>query len=150
MSLKEQLFNDLKTAMKEKDTVRKEVIQIVRAGVLQIEKDQKIDNLDDDSVLTVISKEIKKINDVMPDFEKAQRQDLIDEANKKIELLKAYLPEQLSEAEIEEIVAETIKNVGAVSVRDMGKVMGSVTAKTKGKADNRLVSDVVKKMLQNL
>lgn len=150
MSLKEQLFNDLKTAMKEKDTVRKEVIQIVRAGVLQIEKDQKIDNLDDDSVLTVISKEIKKINDVMPDFEKAQRQDLVDEANKKIELLKAYLPEQLSEAEIEEIVAETIKNVGAVSVRDMGKVMGSVTAKTKGKADNRLVSDVVKKMLQNL
>ncbi len=150
MSLKEQLFNDLKTAMKEKDTIRKEVIQIVRAGVLQIEKDKKIDNLDDDSVLSVISKEIKKINDVMPDFEKAQRQDLIDEANKKIELLKAYLPEQLSEAEIEEIVAETIKSVGAVSVRDMGKVMGAVTAKTKGKADNKLVSDVVKKMLQNL
>lgn len=150
MSLKEQLFNDLKTAMKEKDTIRKEVIQIVRAGVLQIEKDNKIDNLDDDSVLSVISKEIKKINDVMPDFEKAQRQDLVDEANKKIELLKAYLPEQLSEAEIEEIVAETIKNVGAVSVRDMGKVMGSVTAKTKGKADNKLVSNVVKKMLQNL
>ncbi|MDO5387984.1 MAG: GatB/YqeY domain-containing protein [Clostridia bacterium] len=150
MSLKERLFDDLKTAMKEKDTVRKEVIQIVRAGVLQIEKDEKIDNLDDDSVLTVISKEIKKINDVMPDFEKAQRQDLIDEANKKIELLKAYLPEQLSEAEIEEIVSETIKNVGAQSVRDMGKVMGAVTAKTKGKADNKLVSNVVKKMLQNL
>ena len=132
MSLKEQLFNDLKTAMKEKDTVRKEVIQIVRAGILQIEKDEKIDNLDDDSVLTVISKEIKKINDVLPDFEKAQRQDLIDEANKKIELLKAYLPEQLSEAEIEEIVSETIKSVGAKSVRDMGKVMGAVTARTKG------------------
>lgn len=150
MSLKEQLFNDLKTAMKEKDTVRKEVIQIVRAGILQIEKDEKIDNLDDDSVLTVISKEIKKINDVLPDFEKAQRQDLIDEANKKIELLKAYLPEQLSEAEIEEIVSETIKSVGAKSVRDMGKVMGAVTAKTKGRADNKIVSDVVKKMLQQL
>ena len=150
MSLKEQLFNDLKTAMKEKDTVRKEVIQIVRAGILQIEKDEKIDNLDDDSVLTVISKEIKKINDVMPDFEKAQRQDLIDEADKKIELLKAYLPEQLSEAEIEEIVRETIKDVDAKSMRDMGKVMGVVTAKTKGKADNKIVSDVVKRMLQNL
>ncbi len=150
MSLKEQLFNDLKTAMKEKDTVRKEVIQIVRAGILQIEKDEKIDNLDDDSVLTVISKEIKKINDVLPDFEKAQRQDLIDEANKKIELLKAYLPEQLSEAEIQEIVSETIKSVDAKSVRDMGKVMGAVTAKTKGKADNKIVSDVVKKMLQQL
>ena len=150
MSLKEQLFNDLKTAMKEKDTVRKEVIQIVRAGILQIEKDEKIDNLDDDSVLTVISKEIKKINDVLPDFEKAQRQDLIDEANKKIELLKAYLPEQLSEAEIEEIVSETIKSVGAKSVRDMGKVMGAVTARTKGRAANKIVSDVVKKMLQQL
>lgn len=150
MSLKEQLFNDLKTAMKEKDTVRKEIIQIVRAGVLQIEKDQKIESLDDDSVLTVISKEIKKINDVMPDFQKAQRQDLIDEANKKIELLKAYLPEQLSEAEIEEIVAETIKETGASSIRDMGKVMGAVTAKTKGKADNKVVSSVVKKLLQNL
>lgn len=150
MSLKEQLFNDLKTAMKEKDTLKKEVIQIVRAGVLQIEKDNKIDNLDDDSVLAVISKEIKKINDVMPDFEKAQRQDLIDEATKKIELLKAYLPEQLSEAEIEEIVAATIKEVGAQSVRDMGKVMGAVSAKTKGKADNKLVSNVVKKLLQNL
>lgn len=150
MSLKEQLFNDLKTAMKEKDTLKKEVIQIVRAGVLQIEKDNKIDNLDDDSVLSVISKEIKKINDVMPDFEKAGRQDLIDEANKKIELLKAYLPEQLSEAEIEEIVAETIKEVDAQSIRDMGKVMGSVTAKTKGKADNKLVSTIVKKLLNNL
>lgn len=150
MSLKEQLFNDLKTAMKEKDTLKKEVIQIVRAGVLQIEKDNKIDNLDDDSVLSVISKEIKKINDVMPDFEKAGRQDLIDEANKKIELLKAYLPEQLSEAEIEEIVAENIKEVGAQSIRDMGKVMGSVTAKTKGKADNKLVSTIVKKLLNNL
>ena len=150
MSLKEQLFNDLKTAMKEKDTLKKEVIQIVRAGVLQIEKDNKIDNLDDDSVLSVISKEIKKINDVMPDFEKAGRQDLIDEANKKIELLKAYLPEQLSEAEIEEIVAETIKEVCAQSIRDMGKVMGSVTAKTKGKADNKLVSTIVKKLLNNL
>ena len=150
MSLKEQLFNDLKTAMKEKDTLKKEVIQIVRAGVLQIEKDNKIDNLDDDSVLSVISKEIKKINDVMPDFEKSGRQDLIDEANMKSELLKAYLPEQLSEAEIEEIVAETIKEVGAQSIRDMGKVMGSVTAKTKGKADNKLVSTIVKKLLNNL
>ena len=150
MSLKERLFDDLKVAMKNEDSLKKEVIQIVRAGVLQIEKDQKIDNLDDDSVLTVISKEIKKINDVLPDFEKAQRQDLVDEARQKIELLKAYLPEQLSEDEIQEIVAEAIKSVNAVSMKDMGKVMGVVSAKTKGKADNKLVSDVVKKMLQSL
>ena len=150
MSLKEQLFNDLKTAMKEKDTVRKEVIQIIRAGILQIEKDEKIDNLDDDRVLTVITKEIKKINDVMPDFEKAERLDLIDEANKKVELLKAYLPEQLSEAEVEEIVGEAIKSTQAKSMKDMGKVMGAVTAKTKGRADNKIVSGIVRKMLQQL
>ncbi len=150
MSLKEQLFNDLKTAMKEKDTVKKEVIQIVRAGILQIEKDQKIDNLDDDSVLTVITKEIKKINDVLPDFIKGGRQDLVDVANKKIELLKAYLPEQMSEDEIKAIVDDAIKSVGAVSMKDMGKVMGAVSSKTKGRADNKLVSDIVKNALKQL
>lgn len=150
MSLKEQLFNDLKQAMKDKDTVKKEIIQIVRAGVLQIEKDNKIDNLDDDGVLGVISKEIKKLNDVMPDFEKAGRQDMIDMANKKIELLKAYLPEQLSEDSIKEIVSNAIESTGALSVRDMGKVMGFVTAKTKGRADNKIVSAVVRKMLMEL
>ncbi len=150
MSLKEQLFNDLKHAMKNKDTVKKEIVQIVRAGVLQIEKDQKIENLDDDSVLTVISKEIKKINDVLPDFKRAERQDLVDIAKKKIELLKAYLPEQMSEDEIKAIVDDTIKGVGAVSMKDMGKVMGAVSAKTKGKADNKLVSDIVKNALKQL
>lgn len=150
MSLKEQLFNDLKQAMKNKDTVKKEIVQIVRAGVLQIEKDNKIDNLDDDGVLAVISKEIKKINDVMPDFIKGGRQDLVDVANKKIELLKAYLPEQMSEDEIKAIVDDAIKSVGAVSMKDMGKVMGTVSAKTKGRADNKLVSDIVKNALKQL
>ncbi len=150
MLLKEQLFNDLKQAMKEKDTVKKEIVQIVRAGVLQIEKDNHIDNLDDEGVLGVITKEIKKLNDVMPDFEKAERQDLIDVANKKLELLKAYLPEQLSEESIIEIVNEAINKTGASSVRDMGKVMGAVSAKTKGRADNKLVSEIVRKTLMQL
>lgn len=150
MSLKETLFNDLKLAMKEKDTVKKEVVQIVRAGVLQIEKDTKVDNLDDAGVLSVISKEIKKLNDVLPDFIKAGRQDLIDTANKKIELLKAYLPEQMSEDEIKAVVDEVVKSVGAVSMKDMGKVMGAVSAKTKGRADNKLVSDIVKDTLKKL
>ncbi|MGN1318016.1 MAG: GatB/YqeY domain-containing protein [Lachnospirales bacterium] len=150
MSLKEQLFNDLKLAMKEKDVVKKEVIQIVRAGVLQIEKDTKVDNLDDAGVLSVISKEIKKLKDVLPDFVKADRQDLIDTANKKIELLNAYLPEQMSEDEIRAVVCDVIKSVGAVSMKDMGKVMGAVSGKTKGRADNKLVSDIVKDTLKKL
>ncbi len=150
MSLKEQLFNDLKLAMKEKDNVKKEVVQIVRAGVLQIEKDTKTDNLNDEGVLSVISKEIKKLKDVLPDFIKADRQDLVDTANKKIELLKAYLPEQMSEDEIKAVVDEVIKSVGAISMKDMGKVMGAVSSKTKGRADNKLVSDIVKDTLKQL
>lgn len=150
MTLKEQLFNDLKQAMKDKDSIRKDVVQIVRAGVLQIEKDNKIENLDDDSVLTVISKEIKKLNDVLPDFEKGGRQDLIDEANQKINILKAYLPEQLSEDEIKEIIKSVATEAGACSMKDMGKVMGAVSAKTKGRADNKLVSELVKAFLQSL
>lgn len=150
MSLKERLFDDLKTAMKEKDAIKKEVIQMVRAGVLQVEKDNKIESLDDSGVLTVISKEIKKLKDVLPDFEKAGIQDLIDEVNKKVEVLDAYLPEQMSEDEINEVISAVINEVGAVSMKDMGKVMGAVKGKTAGRADNKTVSDLVKKALQSL
>ena len=147
---KERLHGDLKTAMKEKDAIKKEVIQMVRAGVLQVEKDNKIESLDDSGVLTVISKEIKKLKDVLPDFEKAGRQDLIDEVNKKVEVLDAYLPEQMSEDEINEVISAVINEVGAVSMKDMGKVMGAVKGKTAGRADNKTVSDLVKKALQSL
>ena len=136
--------------MKEKDAIKKEVIQMVRAGVLQVEKDNKIESLDDSGVLTVISKEIKKLKDVLPDFEKAGRQDLIDEVNKKVEVLDAYLPEQMSEDEINEVISAVINEVGAVSMKDMGKVMGAVKGKTAGRADNKTVSDLVKKALQSL
>lgn len=149
MSLKEQLFSDLKQAMKDKDSVKKDIVQMVRAGVLQIEKDNKIEAQDDD-VLTVISKEIKKLNDVLPDFQSAGRQDLIDEANKKIAILKTYLPEQMSEDAIKDIIRQTAADVGAVSMKDMGKVMGAVSAKTKGRADNKVVSQLVKDFLSAL
>lgn len=149
MSLKDQLLNDLKQAMKDKDTVKKEIVQMVRAGVLQIEKDKKIEA--DDAVVTeVIAKEIKKLGDVIPDFEKGGRDDLIEEANKKITILKAYLPEQLSADEIKEVISAAIAETGAASPKDMGKVMGVVTGKTKGRADNKLVSTLVREMLQSL
>ncbi|HAG05048.1 MAG TPA: aspartyl-tRNA amidotransferase [Lachnospiraceae bacterium] len=150
MSLKQRLFDDLKAAMKEKDTLKKEIIQIVRAGVLQIEKDNRIEELDDAGVSDVVSKEIKKLKDVLPDFERGGREDLVEEANKKIEILKTYLPEQLSEEEIKNIIAQTIKSVGATSVKDMGKVMGAVSAETKGRADNKVVSGLVRAALTQL
>ena len=142
MSLKETLFQDLKTAMKDKDTVRKNTIQLVRAGVLQIEKDNHVE-LDDDGVLDVIAKELKKRRDSLPEFEKSGRTDLIDNLNKEIEVLLGYLPEQLTEDEIQKIVEETIAETGAATM----KVMGAVSSKVKGRADNRVVSGYVKKLL---
>ena len=146
MSLKDTLFQDLKTAMKDKDTVRKNTIQLVRAGVLQIEKDNHVE-LDDDGVLDVIAKELKKRRDSLPEFEKSGRTDLIDNLNKEIEVLLGYLPEQLTEDEIQKIVEETIAETGAATMKDMGKVMGAVSSKVKGRADNRVVSGYVKKLL---
>ena len=148
MALKEQLFVDLKEAMKAKDTTRKNTIQLIRAGVLQIEKDSQTE-LDDSGVFDVIVKELKKRRDALADFEKANRTDLIDETNREIEVLLGYLPEQLSEDELKEIIRETITETDAHSMKDMGKVMKALTPKIKGKADNKLVSGFVKEMLAN-
>lgn len=147
MSLKEQLFADLKTAMKEKDTVRKDTIQLIRSGILQIEKDNKIE-LDEEGVIDVISKQLKSRRDSLPDYIKSGREDLVEKLNKEIEILLSYLPEQLSEDEIQEIVTEAIAQSGATTIKEMGKVMGIVTAKVKGRADMKIVGGLVKKTLQ--
>ena len=146
MALKEQLFADLKEAMKTKDTTRKNTIQLIRAGILQIEKDSQTE-LDDEGVFDVIVKELKKRRDALSDFEKANRSDLIEETEKEINVLLGYLPEQLSEDEVKQIISETIAETGAASPKDMGKVMKALTPKIKGKADNKLVSALVKEML---
>ncbi|MFV0314584.1 MAG: GatB/YqeY domain-containing protein [Anaerotignum sp.] len=147
MSLKEQLFADLKTAMKEKDSVRKDTIQLIRSGILQIEKDNKVE-LDEDGVMQVINKQLKSRRDSLPEFEKSGRTDLIEKLNIEIDILLGYLPEQLSETEIQTIVEEAIKEIGASSIKEMGKVMAVVTPKVTGRADNKIVGSFVKKMLQ--
>lgn len=146
MSLKDILLQDLKESMKEKDTVRKNTVQLVRSGVLQIEKDKKIE-LDDEGVLDVIIKEVKKRRDSLPDYEKSGRKDLIDELNREIAILMTYLPEQLSDEDVEKIVKETIEKVGATSMKDMGKVMSEISPKLKGRADNRKISQIIKSIL---
>ncbi len=147
MSLKETLLQNMKEAMKEKDTIRKNTIQLIRSGVLQIEKDKKIE-LNDEGILDVIIKEVKKRRDTLPDFEKSGRQDLIENLNKEIEILMTYLPEQLSDLDIETIIKETINEIGVVSIKDMGKVMSAVSPKLKGRADNKKVSELVKQNLK--
>jgi len=146
MSLKEQLFADLKTAMKEKDTLKKDTVQLIRSGILQYEKDNKVE-LDDEGVLDIISKQLKSRRDSLPDYIKSGREDLIEKLNKEIEILLSYLPEQLSEDEIAKIVEEAIAETGAASIKEMGKVMGIVNPKVKGRADMKVVGALVKKLL---
>lgn len=146
MSLKEQLFNDMKEAMKSKDTVRKDTIQIVRAAILQVEKDEKVE-LNDDDIVKLIVKEVKKRNDVLPDYIKSGREDSVAEIHKQIEILEGYLPEQMSEEEVEKAIANIIFDLGATSMKDMGAVMKVASEQLNGKADNKLVSTIVKKLL---
>lgn len=146
MSLKERLLEDMKSAMKDKDTIRKNTIQSARAAILQVEKDNKV-TLDDDGILDVIAKEVKRRRDVLPDYEKSGRQDLIDDLKAEIEVLLKYLPEQLTEEELEEIVRQAVKDTGATSVKDMGKIMQAVMPKVKGRADGKMVNVIVKKII---
>lgn len=147
MSLKEVLQQDLKTAMKEKDSVRKSVITMSRAAILQIEKDKKIE-LDDEGVIEVIAKGVKQRKDAIPEFEKGNRLDLVENLEKEIDILMSYLPQQLSEDEVSRIIADTIVEVGAQSAKDMGKVMSALMPKVKGRADGKLVNIIVKQQLQ--
>ena len=146
MSLKDKLMDDLKSAMKDKDTVRKNAVQTVRASVLQVEKDNKI-TLDDEGVVEVVAKEVKKRKDVLPEYEKSGRQDLIDELNREIQVLMAYLPQQMSEEEIEALVIDAIAQAEAKSMKDIGKVMAVIMPKTKGKADGKVINQFVRKHL---
>ncbi len=146
MSLKEVLVEDFKVAIKNGDTASKTAIQVARSAVLQVEKDTKV-TLDDDAIVEIIAKEVKKRVDTLPDFEKSGRQDLIDNLKAEIEVLKKYLPQQLNEDEIEGIVKNAISSTGAVSAKDIGKVMQAVLVATKGKADGKLVNQIVKKLL---
>ena len=146
MSLKEKLLNDMKEAMKEKDVLRKNTVQSVRGAILQQEKDT-MKEINEDQILDIIIAEIKKRKDALADFEKGHRPDLVDAANAEIAILQTYLPAQLSEEQLIALIRETIAEVSAVSMKDMGKVMGAITPKIKGRADNSKVSSIVKQCL---
>ena len=147
MSLKSRLQDDLKLAMKNKDTVRKSVVTLIRSAIKQYEVDNRVE-LDEEGIIDVISKQMKQRRDSLAEFQKAGRDDLIQQTEAEIEVLKEYLPQQLSEEELEVIVKETIAEVGATSSKDMGKVMSAIRPKTKGRADGKLVNELVKKNLQ--
>ncbi len=146
MSLKEKLLNDMKDAMRDKDKIRKDTVQLIRSAILQIEKDKHI-TLEDEGIVEVLVKELKSRRDALADIEKSGRTELIDNCKKEIEIIQQYMPAQLTEEEVEAIVSEAVKESGATTAKDMGKVMKLVMPKVKGKADGNLVNAVVKRIL---
>jgi len=146
MSLKERLLEDMKVAMRDKDVIKKNTVQMARSAVLQVEKDSRI-TLDDDGVLDIIAKEVKKRRDSLPEFEKSGRQELIDNLKTEIEVLMQYLPKQLTEEELEAIVKQAVQDTGASSAKDMGRIMQEVMPKVKGRADGRMINQIAKKIL---
>ena len=144
--LKEKLMEDLKQSMKDKNVVRKNVVQMVRAAILQVEKDKQIE-LNDDQILEVIAKEFKKRNDSLADYEKSGREDLISQIKEEMAVLEEYLPKKLSEEEVAEKVKEIIAEVGATSMKDMGMVMKAAKEKLGVTADGKMINEAVKKIL---
>jgi len=144
--LKEKLLEDMKVSMRDKNVIRKNVIQMVRAAILQVEKDKQIE-LEDNQIVEIIAKESKKRKDSLLDYEKSGREDLINEINKEIEILSEYLPKPLSREEIEKIVEEVIKQTGATTIKDMGVVMKEAKAKIGPAADGKTINEIVKEKL---
>ncbi len=144
--LKEKLLEDLKSAMKEKDEIKKNTVQMVRAAILQVEKDKGI-TLEDNQVLDIIAKESKKRKDSLADFEKSGREDLISGVKKEIEILAEYLPKQLSKEEITTIVKQIIEQTGATTMKEMGIIMKEAKAKMGASADGKTINEVVKELL---
>ena len=147
--LKQRLIDDLKAAMKEKDVIKKNVVTMIRAGILQIEKDNKIE-LDDEGIQDVIAKQLKQRKDALADFEKGARDDLVAQTNKEIEILLSYLPAQLTKDELVEIVKQAIEDMNITQMNQMGKLMSAVMPKVKGRADGKAINAVAKELLGNV
>ena len=145
--LKEKLLEDMKVSMRDKNVVRKNVIQMVRAAILQVEKDKQIE-LTDEQIIDVIAKESKKRKDSLADYEKSGREDLISQINEEIEILSEYLPKPLSEEELTKIIEDVIAEVGATSMKEMGIVMKTVKEKVGASAEGKTINEIVKAKLQ--
>ncbi|MBM7660788.1 uncharacterized protein YqeY [Bacillus mesophilus] len=147
MSLLERLNNDMKQAMRNKEKDKLSVIRMVKASIQNEAIKNKIDVLSEDDELTVLSREVKQRKDSLLEFIKAGREDLVDKLKAELIVLEEYLPKQLTEEELTEIIKETILEVNASSKADMGKVMGAIMPKVKGKADGSLINQLVQKHL---
>lgn len=163
MFLKEKINEDIKGALRKKDTLKCLVLRLLKAAVLnrekekraklskteEVEKLEELSKLTDEEIIAVILSEAKKRNDSIEQFEKAGRLDLSEQEKKELEILKEYLPEQMSEEEIRKLVKETIEKSGAGELQDTGKIMAGLMPQFKGKADGGAVSKIVQEELRN-
>ena len=146
MSLVEQLKKDMVEAMKEKDKDRLTVIRMVKAALDKERIDKKVE-VNDELLIDVVNKQIKMRNDSLDEFTKAERDDLVEKTNAELVILKKYLPEQLSDDEVMNIIDEAISSLNATTMKDMGNVMKEVNPKVKGRTDMKKVSEIIKSKL---
>ena len=150
MLLKDRLVEDMKAAMKAKEEgkVRLSVIRMVRAAIKNTEIEKQTE-LTDDQVVEVLAREVKLRRDAIEEFSKAERLDKVRELEEEVAILMEYLPQQLTEEEIREMAKEIIAETGAQGLKDLGKVMGIISAKTKGRADGKFVNQIVRELLSS-
>ncbi len=146
--LNDKILADLKAAMLARDAARTSTLRMLKSAIEYYKIEKKQENLTDTDVTVVIKKQIKQRQDAIEGFQKGGRPELADKEKAELAILKSYLPEELSQAQLEEIIAATIAELGAATKSDMGKVMKAVQAKTAGRADNRLVSQLVSARLK--
>ncbi|MFH1621675.1 MAG: GatB/YqeY domain-containing protein [Candidatus Omnitrophota bacterium] len=145
--LEDKIMQDFKDAMKNRDSFKQSTLSFLRSQIKNVAIEKKRDKLDDSDVIVIIKKQVKQRMDAIEQFKAGARSDLAEKEQKEIEVLKKYLPQELSREELEKIIDEAIACVGANSVKDMGKVMKEVMIKASGRADNKLLSEIVKTKL---
>jgi uncharacterized protein YqeY len=145
--LEDKILNDYKEAMKNKDALKASTLSFLRAAMKNLGIEKKKDKLEDGDAISIVKKQIKQRQDSIEQFKKGNRPELAEKEQKELEVLKAYLPRELSADQIKEIVEEVVSTTGASGVKDMGKVMKEVLSRTAGCADGKLVSDLVKERL---
>ncbi|MBE7529699.1 MAG: GatB/YqeY domain-containing protein [Ardenticatenaceae bacterium] len=148
MTLKEQLTDELKIAMRAGNVERRDTIRLLQAAVKQEEIDRQV-TLDDDGVLAVLQKQAKQRRESIADYEKAGRPELAAEEQQQLTIIQSFLPQMMSRDEVEQLARQVIADLGVADVKEMGQVMGKLMPQVKGKADGRLVNEVVRSLIGN-
>ena len=146
MSLKEQINNDIKTAMKEKDNAKRDALRLLSSALKQIEVDERRE-LSDEDIIKIIQKQVKQRNEAMVQYRDAGREDLYEKEASEAAIFEAYLPKQLSDDELENALRALIAEVGATSMKEIGKVMGAASKALGGQADGKRINECAKKLL---